>query len=124
MKVQKNLHLDFYTGQIFFTKGNKFVKSFTCSDIINIGIQNEVLTIDYKKKYQITNRQKRLQFSSNFEALQIRNHLKFIGENGILLRKLFLLIDREHIDSVTVVDLMFVYRMHDIAITEDQCKNM
>lgn len=120
-KIQKNLHLDFYSGQVYFTKGNRLVKSFMCSEIISVVQSNDLLTIQYRKKYQMSNRQKSLQFSSSFEAIQIRNHFKFIGENGQILRDLFIKIDREFADEITATDLKYAFRMFDIDVSNDTC---
>lgn len=123
-KIQKNLHLDFYSGQVYFTKGNALVKSFSCSDISKITLLNDLLVVEYKKKYQMTMRSKRMLFCSNFEALQMRNHLQFIGESGVMLRELFVLIDRESIDSIQPVDLKYAFKFHDLQVSDEQCQRM
>ena len=125
MKIQKNLRLDFYSGVVSFStkSDNTFKKSFHCKDILHVSVSNDMVGLEYRKRYSLKSK-KVVKLASNYEANQLLRHFRFIYENGNLLYDLYRLIDRSQSDNISCEDIEFIYGMHDIEISIEQCQQM
>ena len=125
LKIQKNLRLDFYSGVVSFStkSDNAFKKSFHCTDILHVSISNDMIGLEYRKRYSLKSK-KVIKLASNYEANQLLRHFRFIYENGNLCHDLFRMIDRTQSDNISLEDIESIYTMHDIEISSEQCKQM
>lgn len=125
MKVQKNLRLDFYSGIVSFSTktSHSYKKSFHCGDIIHMNISNDMIGIEYRKRYSLKSK-KVIKLTSNYEAMQLMNHFKFINENGTILFDLYRLMDRNQNDNIAIEDIQFIYHIHDIDLSFEQSQKM